>query len=72
MPVHDMIEEAGDGGTLILIEFREQVSPVAGEMLEDRLTMVLSPLSAVTVMVELPVAPARAADDVGLMLRLKS
>ncbi len=67
-----MTEGAGEEERLRLIALKEQMSPLAGETIVDRFTLPSNPLTAVTVMVELPVPPASAAGDVGLAFRLKS
>jgi len=55
-----------------LIGVRLQVRPVAGLMLDAKLTIPLKPLSAVTVMVEVPETPALAVTVVGLAEMVKS
>ena len=49
-----------------------QVNPVVGLMLEAKLTAPVNPSSAVTVMVEVPVAPARTVALTGLAAIVKS
>ena len=49
-----------------------QVNPVVGLMLEAKLTAPVNPSSAVTVMVEVPVAPARSVALTGLAAIVKS
>ena len=49
-----------------------QVKPVVGLMLEAKLTAPVNPSSAVTVMVEVPVAPARTVALTGLAAIVKS
>jgi hypothetical protein len=51
---------------------KEHVSPVAGLVLLDRLTVLLNPLTAVTVIVEVPVWPTLTEIPVGLELIVKS
>jgi len=55
-----------------LIGVRLQVRPVAGLMLDAKLTIPLKPLSAVRVMVEVPETPALAVTVVGLAEMVKS
>jgi hypothetical protein len=49
-----------------------QVKPVAGLMPEVKLTVPVNPSSAVTVIVELPKAPARIVTLIGLAATVKS
>ena len=49
-----------------------QVSPVAGLMVEVRLTKPANPLTGVTVIVEVPEAPASTVTLVGLAAIVKS
>ena len=49
-----------------------QVNPVVGLMLEAKLTAPVNPSSAVTVMVEVPEAPARTVALTGLAAIVKS
>jgi len=51
---------------LMLVGDRVQVKPFVGETEEIRLTVPVKPLCAVTVIVEVPVAPARNVTAVGL------
>jgi hypothetical protein len=55
-----------------LIGVRVQVKPVAGLMLEVKLTAPANPSSAVTVTVEVPEAPARTVAPIGLAAIVKS
>jgi hypothetical protein len=55
-----------------LVGVRVQVRPVAGLMLEVKLTTPANPSSAVTVIVEVPDAPARMVALVGLAAIVKS
>lgn len=55
-----------------LVGVRVQVRPVVGLMLEVKLTTPLNPSSAVTVIVEVPEAPARTVVVVGLAAIVKS
>ena len=55
-----------------LVGVRVQVRPVAGLMLEVKLTTLANPSSAVTVIVEGPDAPARTEAFVGLAAIVKS
>jgi hypothetical protein len=50
----------------MLVGDSAHVRPLAGETEEDRLTVPVKPLCAVTVMVEVPVSPARTVTAVGL------
>jgi hypothetical protein len=55
-----------------LVGVRLQVKPVAGLMLEVRLTAPANPSSADTVMVEVPEALARTVTPIGLAVIVKS
>jgi hypothetical protein len=55
-----------------LVGVKVQVKPVVGLMLEVKLTAPVNPPSAVTVMVEVPEAPARTVAVVGLAATVKS
>jgi hypothetical protein len=55
-----------------LVGVRVQVKPVAGPMLEVKLTTPANPSSAATVIVEVPEAPARTVALVGLAAIVKS
>jgi hypothetical protein len=55
-----------------LVGVRVQVSPVAGLMLEVRLTVPLKPLRAVMVIVEVPAVPALTVTVVGFGEIVKS
>jgi len=55
-----------------LVGVRVQVKPVAGLMLEVKLTAPANPSSAVTVMVEVPEALARTVALIGLAAMVKS
>jgi hypothetical protein len=55
-----------------LVGFRVHVKPVAGLMLGVRLTDAANPSSAVTVIVEVPEAPARRVALIGLAAIVKS
>jgi hypothetical protein len=55
-----------------LVGVKVQVKPIVGLMLEVRLTVPVNPPSAVTVMVEVPEAPARTVALVGLAATVKS
>jgi hypothetical protein len=55
-----------------LVGLRVHVRPVAGLMLEVKLTIPANPLTAVTVTVEVPETPARTVTVVGLAAMLKS
>lgn len=55
-----------------LVGVRVQVRPVAGLMLEVRLTTPLNPWRAVTVMVEVPATPALTVTAVGAAVTVKS
>jgi len=55
-----------------LVGDRVQVKPVEGLMPEVRLTAPVNPSSAVTVMVEVPAAPARTVALAGLAAMVKS
>lgn len=55
-----------------LVGVKVQLKPVDGEMLEARLTTPANPLSAVTVIVEVPEAPARTVALAGLAPIVKS
>ena len=50
----------------MLVGDRLHVRPADGEIEEARLTVPMNPLCAVTVIVEVPVAPAKTATVVGL------
>ena len=49
-----------------------QLRPVAGEMRGDRVTVPVNPFSPLTVMVDVPVVPARTVTPVGLAVIMKS
>jgi len=49
-----------------------QVNPVVGETAVERVTIPLNPFRAVTVIVEVPEAPARTVTDVGAAVTVKS
>ena len=55
-----------------LVGVKVQVRPVVGLMLEAKLTAPVNPSSAVTVMVEVPEAPARSVALTGLAAIVKS
>jgi hypothetical protein len=55
-----------------LVGFKVQVKPVAGPMLEVKLTVPVNPSSVVTDMVEVPGVPARTVALVGLAATVKS
>jgi len=55
-----------------LVGVKVQVKPVTGLMLEVKLAAPVNPPSAVTVMVEVPEAPARTVALVGLAATVKS
>ena len=55
-----------------LVGVRVQVKPLVGLMLEVKLTTPANPSSAVTVIVEIPVAPAGTVALVGLAAIVKS
>jgi len=57
---------------VILVGVKVQVKPVAGLMLEVKLTAPVNPSSAVTVMVEVPEAPAGTVALMGLAAIVKS
>jgi hypothetical protein len=56
----------------MLVGVRLQVSPVAGLIVEARLTTPLKLWRAVTVIVEVPAVPARTVTAVGLAAMVKS
>jgi hypothetical protein len=67
--------EAPDGEPLvsaILAGLRTQVRPVDGEMELVRATVPVNPLALDTVMVDVPVPPAKIRTPVGLALTVKS
>jgi hypothetical protein len=68
-PLHERVE-VPDPVTLVGVSV--QVSPVAGLMLEVRLTTPAKPLTAVTVMVDAPATPASTVTVVGLAAIVKS
>jgi len=68
-PLHDS-EEVPEPATLVGV--RVHVKPVAGLMLKVKLTTPENPLSAVTVRVEVPAAPARTVVLVGPAAIVKS
>jgi hypothetical protein len=55
-----------------LVGVRVQANPVAGLMLDVKLTIPLKPLRAVTVMTEVPATPALTVTVVGLAEIVKS
>jgi len=55
-----------------LVGVRVQVRPVAGETVEANVTVPVNPWTAVTVIVEVPAAPARIVTVVGLAATVKS
>lgn len=55
-----------------LVGVRVQVRPVLGDRVEARATVPANPFSAVTVIVEVPLAPARTVTLVGLATIVKS
>lgn len=55
-----------------LVGLRAQVRPVAGETVVARVTVPVNPFTEVTVIVEVPVAPALTVTDVGLAVTVKS
>jgi hypothetical protein len=57
---------------VVLVGVSVQASPVAGLMLEVRLTVPLKPLRAVMVIVEVPAIPASTVTVVGLAEIVKS
>lgn len=57
---------------VMLARLRLQVSPVAGDTLAARLTVPVNPLTLVTVIVDVPVAPEATVTPVGLALIVKS
>ena len=69
VPLHESVEVPEP---VKLVGVRAQVKPVAGLMLEVKLTMLANPSSAVTVIVEGPDAPARTVALVGLAVIVKS
>ncbi len=64
--------EVWDTPRTMLPGLNAQVRPVAGEMVEDRATVPVKPLTGATVIVDVAVAPARAATLVGLAVTVKS
>jgi hypothetical protein len=68
-PLHDRVEVPEP---VTLVGVRVQVSPVAGDTAAVRLTTSLNPWTAVTVIVEVPDAPARTVTLVGLAAIVKS
>jgi len=61
-----------DPEPVTLVGVRVQVKPVAGDTAEVRLTTPVKPFRAVTVIVEVPEAPARIVTVVGLAAMVKS
>jgi hypothetical protein len=57
---------------VILAGVRVQVNPVAGDIVEVRATVPVKPCRGVTVIVEVPEAPANAVTEVGLAVTVKS
>jgi hypothetical protein len=55
-----------------LVGVRVQVRPVAGLIVDDRLTTPLKPWRAVTVIVEVPAVPAKTVTPAGLAAIVKS
>jgi hypothetical protein len=53
------VEVAGEGGRLTLVGVNEQVRPAGVDAETDRLTVPVKPFRAVTVIVEVPEAPAK-------------
>ena len=68
-PEQDRVE-VPEAPRVILVEDRVQLRPVLGEIEETRLTVPVNPLCAATVMVDVPVAPARTVRVVGLAVRV--
>lgn len=64
--------EVPEAPRVTLVGLREQARPVAGETVDVRLTVPVKPFTPVTVMVEVPVAPALIVTDVGLAANVKS
>jgi hypothetical protein len=69
MPEHERVE-VPEPATLVGV--RVQVSPVVGLMLDAMFTIPLKPLRAVTVIVEVPPAPALTVTVVGFAKMVKS
>jgi hypothetical protein len=67
--VHDRVEVPDP---VTLVGDRVHVSPVAGETVAVRLTTPANPLSAVTVIVEVPAVPTVVVTVVGLAAIVKS
>jgi len=65
MPEQESVE-VPDAPRVMLAGDRLQVRPADGEIEEARLTVPANPFCAVTVIVEVPVAPARTVTVVGL------
>ena len=64
--------EVPDVPRVTLVGVRVQVNPVAGDTAEVRLTVPVNPLTAVTVIVEVPAVPALTVTLVGLAVSKKS
>jgi len=69
-PEHESVEVC-DAPRTMLVGLRVQLRP-AGETADVRVTVPVNPLTGATVMVEVPVAPARIATLVGLAVTVKS
>ena len=67
--MHDRVEVPEP---VTLVGVRVHVRPVAGLIVDVRLTIPVNPWSAVTVIVEVPGAPASTATLVGLATNAKS
>lgn len=71
-PADPLQESVEVPAPVTLVGVRVQVKPVAGLMLEVRLTTPANPSSAVTVIVDVPEAPARTVALVGAAAIVKS
>jgi hypothetical protein len=73
-PVHERIEvpEVAVLVRAILVMLRVQVKPAEGETVSESVTVPVKPLTAETVIVEVPAFPTVTLTLVGLAARLKS
>jgi hypothetical protein len=70
VPEHDRVE-VPEVPSVTVVGLRVQARPVLGEMDDVRVTVPVKPFWAVTVIVDVPVTPARTVTVVGLAVRLK-
>lgn len=71
LPLHDNVA-VPEEPSVTLVGLREHRRPVAGDVVAARETVPVNPLTAVTVTVEVPMAPALTVTVVGLAVTVKS